>query len=102
MALVATASFVSEPPSFFTSFTGLTMFTLGHVIVEQGFKFVPSLLPIQQSLKWELPLAFLDAMTRSALLCSITPPLILGHKLATIRDSPQALLLCGLVSERRK
>ncbi|KAG8993007.1 hypothetical protein FRB94_011152 [Tulasnella sp. JGI-2019a] len=92
------SSFVSEPPSFFTSATGPIMFTLSHVVIEQGFKFLPSLLPIQPNLKWELPFAILDALARSALLCSYTPPYILGHRLATIRENPQALLLCGMLN----
>jgi len=93
-----TSSFLGQPPSFFTSATGPMMFAVGHVIVEQLFKYAPNVLPIEQTLRWELPLATLDALTRAALLCSFSPPAILESKLKAVRDSPLALVMCGLLN----
>lgn len=74
------------------------MFALGHVIVEQTFRFAPGLLPIRPSLQWELPFSIVDAFTRSALLCTFAPPVVLEHKLAKIRNNPFALVMTGMVS----
>ncbi|KAG8957002.1 hypothetical protein FRC00_004601, partial [Tulasnella sp. 408] len=86
------SSFVSQPPSFFTSGTGPTLLTLAHYVISVIMTYAPGILPQEPSLKWELPLSILDAFTRSMLLCSIGPPTILGHRSVTISDSPAALL----------
>ncbi|KIO16110.1 hypothetical protein M407DRAFT_247073 [Tulasnella calospora MUT 4182] len=91
------SSFVSQPPSFFTSTTGPTLLTLGHYVISAIMTYAPGLLPQEPSLKWELPLSIFDALTRSMLLCSIGPPTILGHKSVTISDSPAALLLTSTI-----
>ncbi|KAG8942789.1 hypothetical protein FRC04_003484 [Tulasnella sp. 424] len=91
------SSFVSQPPSFFTSATGPTLLALGHYVISTITTYAPGLLPQEPSLKWELPLAFFDGCTRSMLLCSIGPPTILGHKSVTISDSATALLLTSTI-----
>jgi len=49
------------------------------------------------SLNTEFPLSFVDGFTRSMLLCSLIPPVVVTHTSPVIASSPWTLLLTSLV-----
>lgn len=51
----------------------------------------------EMSLLTELPLSFMDGLTRAFLLCQLIPPVVTAHAQRAIADSPWTLLLASLV-----
>jgi len=94
---VFVSSFLGQPPSFFTSPVGPILLSLGHYAIFAILNFAPGLLPLIPSLKWELPLSFVDGFTRAVLLCSIGPSVIYGHHASSINDSATALVLSNSI-----
>ena len=50
------------------------------------------------SFELEAPLALLDSISRSYLLCNLIPPMVLQHTSPAIQSNPWTLLLTSLVS----
>ncbi|CAL1703390.1 unnamed protein product [Somion occarium] len=50
------------------------------------------------SLTYELPLAFMDSLSRAYLLCNLIPPVILNHSSEIVSTSPWTLLLTSLLT----
>jgi hypothetical protein len=87
-----TAPFLGIPPSFMVSGTFPALFTLTQALIER-LPSVPT-----PALTSELPLSFVDAMTRAFLLCSLIPPPVVNHASETVNTSPWTLLLTSLLT----
>ena len=84
---------LDESPSFVFSPVVPMLYTLFTLMVDAiPAAFVPDL-----SFKTEFPLSFLDGLTRSYLLCSLIPPLVVTHINEAISQSPWTLCLSSLV-----
>jgi len=79
-------------PSFVFSPVVPAMYALLTVLVER----LPSVPP--SSFKTELPLSFLDGLTRAFLLCQLIPPAVTTHSMSAIAGSPWTLLLSSLIT----
>lgn len=85
------APFLCIPPSFVLSGVVPVLYTLTQAIVE----YLPAVpVPGPQT---ELPLAFLDGLTRAYLLCNIVPPSVTSSTSSVISASPWTLLVSSLV-----
>ncbi|KAG8930464.1 hypothetical protein FRC02_004128 [Tulasnella sp. 418] len=91
------SSLTAQQPSFLTNPTGFILVAVCHYVTSLAFKFAPNTIPLEPSLNWEIPLSLLDALTRSMLLCTVSPSMILGHKSASVNNSSTALLLTSTI-----
>lgn len=89
---IVTSPFLGSPPSFMVSGVFPVFFALMQVAVE----YLP-VVPIP-TLTNELPLSFLDAMSRAVLLCTLIPPSVIAHRSPSIATSPWSLLLTSLLT----
>jgi hypothetical protein len=82
----------STPPSFLFSPTVPLIFVFAHFAVHV----FPH--PPPPSLATELPLAAVDGLTRSLLLCNFATSMVLNHPSEAVSSSPLALLVIATVS----
>ncbi|KAI0081450.1 hypothetical protein K474DRAFT_1587777 [Panus rudis PR-1116 ss-1] len=87
-----TSPLLGTPPSFMISGVVPALYTAIQAIVER----LPSV-PMP-SLNNELPLAFMDGISRAYLLCNLIPPVVLNHTLTAVNTSPWTLLLTSLLT----
>lgn len=77
------------PPSFLLTPTFPFLFTAVTALVDH-LPYVPA-----PALTSELPFAFLDALTRAFLLCTLIPPSITTHSLTSVAQNPWTLLVAS-------
>ena len=78
-------------PSFLVS--GVYPITYG--LIQTGIEWIPTVPDL--SLQLELPLSFLDALSRTLLLVHVIPGMVLNSPYPQIAGSPWALLVTSLV-----
>jgi hypothetical protein len=66
-----------------------------YALIQTGIEWIPSVPDL--SLQLELPLSFLDALSRTLLLVHVTPAMVLNSPYPQIAGSPWALLVTSLV-----
>ena len=79
------------PPSFLVS----GVYPVTYALIQTGIEWIPSVPDL--SLQLELPLSFLDALSRTMLLVHAIPTMVLDSPYPQIADSPWALLMTSLV-----
>src|SRR5258708_23363397 len=84
---------LTTPPSFMLSPTIPLLFVASHTFAH----LTPSYLIPNISLLTELPLAILDAATRSIVVCDDAPPLVKHNPHQPEQDSPLPLLVTSTV-----
>ncbi|KAF8316548.1 hypothetical protein DL93DRAFT_2077772 [Clavulina sp. PMI_390] len=87
------AAMLTTPASFMLSPTVPLMFVASHVIAQ----FLPDMLIPLSEIQTELPLALLDAMTRSMLVCDGVASMVKQSPNPALRASPMALLFTSTV-----
>ncbi|CAL1703391.1 unnamed protein product [Somion occarium] len=87
-----TCPLLGIPPSFMISGVFPALYTGIQAIVDK-LPSVPT-----PSLTYELPLAFMDSLSRAYLLCNLIPPVILNHSSEIVSTSPWTLLLTSLLT----
>ena len=85
------APLLGVPPSFLVS----GVFPITYALVQTGIEWTPSVPDL--SLQLELPLSFLDALSRTLLLVNAIPSMVLNSPYPEIAGSPWALLVTSLV-----
>lgn len=88
----AIAPFLGVPPSFLVS----GVYPITYLLVQTGIEWIPSVPEL--SLQLELPLSFLDALSRTLLLVHAIPGMVLSSPYPQIAGSPWALLVTSLFS----
>ncbi|KAF8528190.1 hypothetical protein BU17DRAFT_81436 [Hysterangium stoloniferum] len=86
------AAWLSQTPSFLVSGTFPLLYTGAQYLVES----VPSV--PRMSFELEGPLTALDALTRSYLLTSLIPPVVLTHTNSSLANSPWTLLVISFIT----
>jgi len=79
------------PPSFLVS----GVYPITYALIQTGIEWIPSVPDL--SLQLELPLSFLDALSRTLLLVHVIPGMVLSSPYPEIAGSPWALLVTSLV-----
>ncbi|KAF8638848.1 hypothetical protein AX17_001906 [Amanita inopinata Kibby_2008] len=87
-----TAPFLGYSPSFMVSGTIPLLYTIVQAIVEY-LPVIPA-----ASASNELPLAFVDGITRAYLLCNLIPPPVIANVSPSLAHSPWTLLLTSLIT----
>ncbi|KDQ10260.1 hypothetical protein BOTBODRAFT_36370 [Botryobasidium botryosum FD-172 SS1] len=82
---------LSTPPSFVFSPAVPLLFAF----TQTTSAYIPSI--PTPAINNELPLAFLDALTRTVLLCNFSVPMVVNHHLPAVSSSPWALILCSTI-----
>lgn len=85
------APLLGVPPSFLVS----GMYPIMYALIQTGIEWIPSVPGL--SLQLELPLSFLDALSRTMLLVDAIPSMVLNSPYPQIAGSPWALLITSLV-----
>ena len=85
------APFLGVPPSFLVS----GVYPITYLLVQTGIEWIPSVPEL--SLQLELPLSFLDALSRTLLLVHAIPDMVLNSPYPQIAGSPWAMLVASLV-----
>ena len=71
------------------------MYPIMYALIQTGIEWIPSVPGL--SLQLELPLSFLDALSRTMLLVDAIPSMVLNSPYPQIAGSPWALLITSLV-----
>ena len=71
-----------------------------YALIQTGIEWIPSIPDL--SLQLELPLSFLDALSRTLLLVHVVPAMVLDSPYPQIAGSPWALLVTSLVFSFQK
>lgn len=79
------------PPSFLVS----GVYPVTYALIQAGIEWIPTVPDL--SLQLELPLSFLDALSRTLLLVHTIPRMVLSSPHPQIANSPWALLVTSLV-----
>ncbi|KZT11558.1 uncharacterized protein LAESUDRAFT_671660 [Laetiporus sulphureus 93-53] len=87
-----TAPALGIPCSFMISGAGPALYSAIQAVVN----WLPSV--PQQALQGELPVSVLDGFTRAFLLCDLIPPMIVGHSVQKVSNSPWSLLMASLIT----
>ncbi|KAI0685152.1 hypothetical protein BC835DRAFT_546481 [Cytidiella melzeri] len=87
-----TSPYLGVPPSFMVSGVVPILYIAMQAAVEK----LPSV--HSMSLSSELPLSFMDGVSRAYLLCNLIPPAVLTNSSSAISTSPWTLLLTSLVT----
>lgn len=85
------APLLGVPPPFLVS----GVYPVTHALIQTGIEWIPSVPEL--SLQLELPLSFLDALSRTLLLVHTVPTMVLNSPYPQIVGSPWALLVTSLV-----
>ncbi|KAF8325802.1 uncharacterized protein EI90DRAFT_2999708 [Cantharellus anzutake] len=86
---ILACAMLTVPPSFMLSPTVILLFIASHIVAHA----IPSVLIPDISLLTELPLAILDAATRSMMVCDGTIALVRSSPHLSVQASPMALLV---------
>ena len=79
------------PPSFLVS----GLYTITYGLIQTAIEWFPTV--PEPSLQLELPLSFMDALSRTLLLVHVIPGMVLASPYPQIAGSPWALLVTSLV-----
>ena len=91
MECVWSAPALGIPASFMVSGAGIGLWASVEAVIEK----LPSI--YAPSFQTELPVSLLDGFTRAFLLCSLIPPMVVGHPMEAVATSPWSLLVTSLV-----
>ncbi|TFK46367.1 hypothetical protein OE88DRAFT_1687748 [Heliocybe sulcata] len=86
--------YLGTPPSFLYSGVVPALYTGVQALVEQ----IPSSYIPEPSLETELPLSFMDGLTRAFLLCTLIPPMVTQNPNPLLATSPWTLLVTSLLT----
>ncbi|KIY48277.1 hypothetical protein FISHEDRAFT_73841 [Fistulina hepatica ATCC 64428] len=87
-----TNPFLGLPPSFMLNGVGVTLYTVAQIVVD-ALPFLPA-----PSFETELPLSFVDGITRAYLLCDLIPPVVVANTSEPIASSAWTLLLSSFIT----
>ncbi|KAF9654073.1 hypothetical protein BDM02DRAFT_3107315 [Thelephora ganbajun] len=88
----AIAPLLGMPPPFLVS----GVYPITYALIQTGIEWIPTVPDL--SLQLELPLSFLDALSRTLLLVHVIPGMVLNSPYPQIASSPWALLVTSLFS----